>query len=122
MALRKMCKSKIHRVTVTECDLDYEGSITLDPDLMEAADIVPYEQVMVANLSNGHRFETYAIEGPRGSGTVCINGAAARLANEGDLVIVISSTYVDEKVCRNFAPKVVRVDARNRPREPVESR
>ncbi len=117
MPLRKMCKSKIHRATVTECDLNYEGSITIDADLMEAADIVPFEQVLVANLSNGERFETYAIEGPRGSGVICVNGAAARLAFKGDLVIVISSAYLEEKDCRNHRPQIVNVDAKNRPLE-----
>ncbi|MCK4546310.1 MAG: aspartate 1-decarboxylase [Candidatus Eisenbacteria sp.] len=122
MAIRKMCKSKIHRVTVTECDLDYEGSITIDAELLEAADILPYEQIMVANINNGQRFETYAIEGPRGSGVICVNGAAARLAAKGDLVIVISSTYLDEKDCLDYRPKVVNVDAKNRPRQVAEKR
>ncbi len=117
MALRKMCKSKIHRATVTECDLNYEGSITIDADLLEAADIVPFEQVMVANLSNGERFETYAIEGARGSGVICVNGAAARLAYRGDLLIILSSSYLDEKVCRDHVLKIVTVDAHNRPLE-----
>jgi len=120
--MRKMCKSKIHRVTVTECDLNYEGSITIDADLLEAADIVPYEQVTVANLSNGERFETYAIEGPRHSGVVCVNGAAARLASRGDPLIIISSVYLDEKACRDYKPKVVKVDARNRPLVPSATR
>jgi aspartate 1-decarboxylase len=116
MPLRKMCKSKIHRVCVTECDLNYEGSITIDAELLEAADIAPYEQVMVANLSNGERFETYAIEGPRGSGVICVNGAAARLAFKGDLLIVISSAYLEEKDCRNHRLKIIAVDANNHPR------
>jgi aspartate 1-decarboxylase len=119
MSLRKMCKSKIHRVTVTECDLEYEGSITIDADLLKAADIAPFEQVMVANLSNGERFETYAIEGEPGSGVICVNGAAARLAFKGDLVIVISSAYLDEKDCQDYRPKIVNVDAKNRPLQAV---
>ena len=119
MSFRKMCKSKIHRATVTECDLEYEGSITIDRDLMDAADIVPFEQLMVANLMTGHRFETYAIEGPRGSGVICVNGAAARLAARGDLVIILSSTWLDEEACRGHRPVVVNVDAENRPRTPV---
>src|SRR6202521_6290940 len=94
--MRWMCKSKIHRATVTEANLAYEGSITIDETLMEAADIVPYEMVQVLNINNGERFETYAIPGHKGSGIVCLNGAAARLGVVGDKVIIISCAMVDE--------------------------
>lgn len=112
--LRKMCKSKIHRATVTDVNLHYEGSITVDRDLLEAADILPYEMVQVLNINNGERFETYAISGPSGSGTVCLNGAAARLAMPGDLVIIIAYGDYEDKDLRDWAPKIVHVDAENR--------
>ena len=94
--MRWMCKSKIHRVTVTEANLDYEGSITVDETLLEAADIVPYEMVQVLNIHNGERFETYAIPGPKGSGVICLNGAAARLGLRGDKLILISTAQVED--------------------------
>src|SRR5690348_3397918 len=94
--MRTMCKSKIHRATVTEANLGYEGSITVDETLLQAADIVPYEMVHVLNLNNGERFETYAIPGEKGSGAICLNGAAARLGVVGDKVIIISTAVVDE--------------------------
>jgi aspartate 1-decarboxylase len=109
-----MLKSKIHRATVTEADLNYVGSITIDTDLLDAADIRPHEQVHVVNIANGARFETYAIEGPRGSGTVCLNGAAARLAQPGDLVIVLSYAEYAEEDLDDHQPLVVHVDAANR--------
>ncbi len=112
--LRKMCKSKIHRATVTDANLHYEGSITIDRDLLEAADILPYEMVQVVNINNGERFETYAISGPPGSGTVCLNGAAARLAMPGDLVIIIAYGDYEDEDLRDWAPKIVHVDAENR--------
>lgn len=111
---RTMCKSKIHRATVRDANLDYEGSITLDPVLMEAADLLPYEQVHVVNINNGARFETYTIVGARGSGDVTLNGAAARLVQPGDKVIVISYGVYDEAELESFEPKLVFVDADNR--------
>ena len=112
--MRVMLKSKIHRATVTGADVDYEGSITLDRVLMEAADIAPYEQVHVLDVDNGARLVTYAIEGEPGSGQVVINGAAARLVNRGDSVIVISYCEVPEEQVRTHRPSLVYVDGRNR--------
>ncbi len=111
---RAMLKSKIHRATVTGANVDYEGSITLDPVLMEAADILPYEQVHVLDVNNGSRLVTYAIEGRRGSGEVIINGAAARLVSEGDLVIIITYRDVPEAEVRRHRPTLVYVDPQNR--------
>ncbi len=111
---RNMLKSKIHRATLTGADLQYEGSITIDRDLMDAADIIPYEAVSVWNVTNGSRFETYAIEGERGSGVVCVNGAAARLVAPRDLVIVASFVSMDAEEARQHEPKLVFVDERNR--------
>jgi len=111
---RNMLKSKIHRATLTGADLQYEGSITIDRDLMDAADIIPYEAVSVWNVTNGSRFETYAIEGERGSGVVCVNGAAARLVAPRDLVIVASFVSMDAGEAREHEPKLVFVDERNR--------
>ena len=111
---RTMMKSKIHRATVTDANLNYVGSITVDHDLLQAADIRPYEQVVVLNINTGARFETYAIEGPAGGGDICLNGAAARLAQPGDLVIVITYAQYDEDVLDDFAPTVVHVDSGNR--------
>ncbi|MCD6505394.1 aspartate 1-decarboxylase [Candidatus Poribacteria bacterium] len=112
--LREMCKSKIHRATVTEVDLNYEGSLTIDEELMEAADIAPYEKVQVYNINNGARFETYAIPGERRSGVICVNGAAARLAQPGDLIIIVTYALYDESELEKFSLKVVFVDSRNR--------
>jgi len=112
---RRMLKSKIHRATVTAADLDYVGSLTLDRRLMEQADIREHEQVTVVVIENGNRFETYAIPGPPGSGTVCLNGAAARLAHPGDRVIVLTYADYEEAELEDFAPTVVHVDGRNRP-------
>jgi aspartate 1-decarboxylase len=111
---RQMLKSKIHRATVTDRDPDYVGSITLDPELMRQADLVPNEQVHVWDIANGARFVTYAIEGEPGSGDVQVNGAAARLVNEGDKVIVASFGAYDERELASYAPLVVHVDERNR--------
>jgi aspartate 1-decarboxylase len=111
---RTMLKSKIHRVTVTQADLHYVGSVTLDRDLMDAADLLPGEQVAIVDIDNGARLETYVIEGPRGSGVVGINGAAARLIHEGDLVIIISYVTVTDAEARELKPRVVFVDADNR--------
>jgi aspartate 1-decarboxylase len=111
---RKMLKSKIHRATLTGADLQYEGSVTIDKDLMEAADIIPYEAVCVWDVNNGNRFETYAIEGERGSGVVCVNGAAARLVAPKDLVIIASFVSMDNVEALRHEPKLVFVDERNR--------
>jgi aspartate 1-decarboxylase len=108
-----MLKSKIHRARVTEANINYEGSITIDQQLMEAADILPYEQVQVLNINNGARFSTYAIEGDRGSGEICLNGAAARLAVKGDTVIILSYCHVEDDEAQHFTPKLVHVDAQN---------
>ena len=110
---RTMMKSKIHRATVTDADLNYVGSITVNTDLLEAADILPYEQVVVLNINTGARFETYAIEGPAGQGDICLNGAAARLAQPGDLVIVLTYAQYDAADLEGFEPIVVHVDSRN---------
>ena len=111
---RTLLKSKIHTATVTEANVDYEGSITVDKDLMEAADLVPYEQVHIFNVTNGHRFYTYVIEGKRGSGVICTNGAAAHLAREGDTVIIASFSSYDEIEVNNHNPKLVYVDVNNK--------
>ncbi len=112
---RRMLKSKIHRAPVTAANLDYEGSITIDTELLDLADIRPYEQVFVVNINTGARFETYAIEGPAGAGDMCLNGAAARLAERGDLVIVMSYAEYADAELDGYEPVVVHVDARNRP-------
>jgi len=109
-----MLKSKIHRAMVTGADLHYEGSVTIDKDLMEAADIIPYEAVAIWNVTNGNRFETYAIEGEPGSGVICINGAAARMVAPKDLVIIASFVGMDDAEARSHEPKLVFVDERNR--------
>ena len=111
---RTMCKSKIHRATLTGADLNYVGSLTVDGDLMDAADMRPYEQVHVVNVNNGNRLVTYVIEGARGSGTMQLNGAAARLGAPGDVVIVITYAEYEEKELAGFEPCVVFVDAKNR--------
>lgn len=111
---RIMCKSKVHRATVTDADLNYEGSITLDPLLLEAADIREYEQVQVVNINNGARFETYAIVGVPGSGDVVLNGAAARLVQPGDRVIIISYATYDDVELETYEPRLVFVDEANR--------
>ena len=109
-----MLKSKIHRATVTDANLNYVGSITIDRDLMDEADILPFEQVAIVDINNGARFETYAIEGPRGGGDVCLNGAAARLVHPGDLVIILTYAQFDAADLVNFEPTVVHVDEQNR--------
>lgn len=115
MMLRTMCRGKIHRATVTDANLHYVGSITIDPVLLEAADILPYERVQVVNVNNGQRFETYVIEGERGKGEVVINGAAARLAQPGDIVIIMSYVLMTDEEAKAHNPRVVLVDAENRP-------
>ena len=112
---RHLFKSKIHRATVTQADLDYEGSVTIDVNLLRAADILPYEKVAVWNVTRGTRLETYALEGEAGSGVICINGAAAHLNKPGDLVILATFTEVEDAEARNWKPTVVLVDAENRP-------
>jgi len=111
---RTLLKSKIHRATVTEADLDYEGSITIDEDLMEAAGIWPHEAVHVWNVTRGTRLETYALKGQRGSGVICINGAAAHLNRPGDKVILATFADMEEAEARDFVPAVVFVDDKNR--------
>ena len=111
---RTLMKSKIHRATVTEANVDYVGSITLDPDLMKAGDLLPHEKVQIADITTGARLETYVIEGAPGSGTVGINGAAARLVSTGDLVLIISYAQMSDEEARKHEPTVVFVDERNR--------
>jgi aspartate 1-decarboxylase len=110
-----MFKSKIHRATVTHADLAYEGSVTIDADLLDAAEILPYEEVHIWNITRGSRLSTYALEGPRGSGAICVNGAAAHLNQPGDLVILATFAEMTREEARNHEPIVVRVDSANRP-------
>ncbi|MEX0606634.1 MAG: aspartate 1-decarboxylase [Halofilum sp. (in: g-proteobacteria)] len=111
---RKMMYSKIHRATVTQADLHYEGSVTIDTDLLKAADILPYEWICIWNVTQGTRLETYAIEGPAGSGVICVNGAAAHLNAPGDLVILCTYCEMDETEARAHVGTCIRVDAHNR--------
>jgi len=113
--MRTMLRGKIHRATVTGADLHYEGSVTIDVDLLERSDIIPYQQVDIWNVTNGERFQTYALAGRRGSGVVCINGAAAHKARAGDLVIIASFSTMAEEEARAWAPHCVFVDAHNHP-------
>lgn len=108
-----MLKSKIHRVRVTDANLDYEGSITIDSALLDASDILPYEKVEIYNVSNGERFSTYAIRGEKGSGIICINGAAARKASRGDIIIIASYVMTDDAAARDWHPKCVYVNDKN---------
>lgn len=110
---RTMLKSKIHRARITECNVDYEGSITIDPILMQAADILPYERVEIVNINNGARFSTYVIEGRPNSGDICLNGAAARLGAMNDIVIILAYHDVPDDQCNHIKPRLVYVDARN---------
>ncbi len=110
---RTLLKSKLHRATVTQAELNYEGSITIDVELMEAADILAGERLEVFNLSNGERFSTYAIEGERKSGIICLNGATARLAQVGDKVIIVSYVLLNDEEAKDLRSKVVFVDERN---------
>ena len=112
--LLKVLRAKIHRATVTEAVIDYVGSITIDRELMDASGIVPGECVLVADMTDGARFETYVFEGEPGSGTICINGAAARLVNVGDEVIIMAFGYMEPQEARDFKPGVVLVDSSNR--------
>jgi aspartate 1-decarboxylase len=111
---RVLLKSKIHRATVTEANLDYEGSITIDKDLMNAADLIPYEQVHIFNLTNGQRFFTYVMEGEPGSGVICTNGAAAHLATEGDTIIIASFASYGETEGKRHEPRLVYVNGKNK--------
>ncbi len=111
---RILCKSKIHRATVKNAELNYEGSLTIDEELMIAANILPYEMVQVANVTNGLRFETYAIVGKRGSGEICLNGAAARLGAVGDEIIIMTYALFTEEEMKSFEPKIVLVNKDNR--------
>lgn len=112
--LRTMCKGKIHCATVTQANLNYVGSITIDQDLLEAADIYPYEKVQIVNLNNGSRLETYTIAGARSSGIICLNGAAARLTAEGDKVVIISYAHYTDEEIRTLVPEIVFVDENNK--------
>jgi len=107
-------KSKIHRATVTAAEIDYSGSISIDKNLMERANILPYEKVLVVSLDSGERLETYAIEGKRGSGEICMNGAAARKILRGEKIIILSFTYIEYKEALEYHPKIVYVDERNK--------
>jgi aspartate 1-decarboxylase len=114
---RILLKSKIHRATVTQAELHYEGSVTIDANLMELADIVEYEQVQIYNVTNGNRLTTYAIQGGADSGTICINGAAAHLVRPGDMIIICCYAQFDGPESQGHRPKIVFVDGRNRPKE-----
>ncbi|HNX69081.1 MAG TPA: aspartate 1-decarboxylase [Candidatus Omnitrophota bacterium] len=111
---RQLLKSKIHRATVTEACIEYEGSITIDSALLKAADVLPYEKVLIANLNNGSRIESYAISGPAGSGVICLNGGAAKHGKPGDIVIILTFGVFSEKEIAKHKPKVVYVDGKNR--------
>ena len=117
--MRNMLKSKIHRARVTEANINYEGSITIDQTLMDAADIMPYEMVQVLDIDNGARIQTYAIEGEADSGVICANGAAARLIHPGDKVIILTYHNVPDEEARNASPKVIRVDSKNAIAQPI---
>jgi aspartate 1-decarboxylase len=113
--LREVLKSKIHRATVTDANLNYTGSITIDPVLMRLADVREFEKVHIVNINNGARFETYAILGKPGSGEVCVNGAAARLVHVGDIVIIMTFAQMEERELQEYTPKIIKVDAKNVP-------
>lgn len=119
--MRTMLKGKIHRARVTEVNVDYEGSVTIDSELMRAADVLPYEQVQVLDINNAARFETYAIAGAAGSGCICLNGAAARLVAKGDTVIILTYAQVDNEEARSYHPRLVYVDSMNRIKPAHES-
>ncbi len=111
--MRLMCYSKIHRGVVTDANLNYEGSLTLDTDFLEKSDMLPYEKVLVVNINNGKRFETYIIPGKKGSKEICLNGAAARLGEIGDRIIVMNFTWLNEQEAHNFKPKIIILDEKN---------
>jgi aspartate 1-decarboxylase len=112
--LRVMLRSKIHRATVTDASIDYDGSLTIDEQLLKAASILPYEQVMVSNLNNGERFETYVIAGPSGSGTICLNGPTARKGIVGDRIVIFCYEMYNEEELTRYRPTIIRVDEKNR--------
>lgn len=112
--LKCMLRAKIHQATVTDSNLQYEGSLTIDQDLLDATDIRPYEQISVSNMNNGERFETYVIAGERGSGTICLNGAAARKGEKGDVIIIFSYAYYSEDEIGDHSPKLIRLDGKNK--------
>ncbi|MBN1189460.1 MAG: aspartate 1-decarboxylase [Dehalococcoidales bacterium] len=112
--MRTMLKCKIHRARVTDGNIAYEGSVTIDKKLLDAADILPYEQVQILNINNGERFSTYVIEGKENSGEICLNGAAARLVAKGDIVIILAYCQVEEEKARDYQPRLVYVDAENK--------
>jgi aspartate 1-decarboxylase len=112
--LRCMLRSKIHMATVTESNLQYEGSITIDEGILKKAGMLPYEQVMISNLNNGERFETYVIPGKKGSGEICLNGPTARKGVVGDRVIIFCYSYVEDQVARKLKPRIIRLDHKNR--------
>lgn len=116
--MRKMLRGKIHRATVTDANLHYEGSITVDASLMREMDLYEHEAVCIWNVTNGERFETYVLEGPADTGVICVNGAAARKVARGDLIIVGAYTWLDEESARRHVPRVVMVDSRNRAKRP----
>lgn len=117
---RMMMNSKLHRATITEANLNYVGSITIDADLLDAANMYPNEKVQIVNNNNGARFETYIIAGERGSGVICVNGAAARLVQEGDIVIILSYVYVTEEEAKDHTPTVLLMDEQNRIEEIIK--
>ncbi|AMQ06854.1 aspartate 1-decarboxylase [Sporosarcina psychrophila] len=119
---RMMMNSKLHRATVTEANLNYVGSITIDADLLDAAGMLPNEKVHVVNNNNGSRFETYIIAGERGSGVICVNGAAARLVQRGDIVIILSYVYVTDEEARTHEPTVLIMDEKNRVKEIIREK
>lgn len=118
---RTLLKAKIHRATVTQADLEYEGSVTIDQDLLRAADILEHERIEVYNITNGERFCTYAIPGPAGSGVICINGAAAHLASPGHKVIIASYAVLEEAEVKGFKPRVILVDEKNQPKAKADA-
>jgi aspartate 1-decarboxylase len=120
--LRMMMNSKLHRATVTEADLNYVGSITIDSDLLDAAGMLPNEKVHIVNNNNGARFETYIIAGERGSGVVCVNGAAARLVQRGDIVIILSYVYMTDEEVRTHEPTVLIMDENNGVQEVIKEK
>lgn len=120
--MRYMLKSKIHRAVVTEADLNYVGSITIDKNFMDAADIIENEKVTIVNNNNGARFETYVIEGAPGSGIICLNGAAARLAVRGDVIIILSYTIMNDEECLTHKPKLVFMDEKNNIKQTCEGK
>lgn len=113
--LISVCRAKIHRATLTDCNLNYKGSITIDAELLRRSTILPFEKVQIANINNGERFETYVIEGPANSGVIALNGAAARKGEKGDLIIIIAYGLIELDKAQGFTPMVVQVDAKNSP-------